>query len=162
MPTRDPIRSATRRSKIRRRFPPGAACHTCGETSPLALIPYSEPLICAECERVRNNQSTRDWHHPAGSANHDLTVPIPVNAHRSRLSESQYDWPSRTLRNRHRSRLLAAAACIRGLIDMMKYLLDELGRWIPEYLESLDTALMDEFGEEWPKKEADKLEGEDK
>ncbi|HZQ44948.1 MAG TPA: hypothetical protein VFA99_16975 [Acidobacteriaceae bacterium] len=45
---------------------------------------------------------------------------------------------------------------------MMKYLLDELGRWIPEYLESLDTALMDEFGEEWPKKEADKLEGEDK
>jgi hypothetical protein len=84
-----------------------------------------------------------------GRANHELTVPIPVNAHRSVLSEAQYDWPKHTLKNPNRSPLRAAAACTRGLIETVSYLLDELIRWIPDFLELLDEALTHHFGPRW-------------
>jgi hypothetical protein len=85
----------------------------------------------------------------AGRANHGLTIPIPVNDHRSVLSNAQHEWPQRTLKNPDRSPLLAAAACIRGLIDTIKYLLDELILWIATFLEKLDAALTEYFGRRW-------------
>ena len=78
-----------------------------------------------------------------------MTIPIPVNDHRSVLSNVQYEWPQRTLKNPDRSPLLAAAACIRGLIDTIKYLLDELILWVATFLEKLDAALTEHFGPRW-------------
>ena len=85
----------------------------------------------------------------AGRANHSLTIPIPVNVHRSAFSKAQYEWPQRTLKNPDRSPLLAAAACIRGVIDTIKILLDELILWIATFLERLDDALTKHFGPRW-------------
>ena len=148
MQDRDGIGSATRRTRARRRIGHGRVCE-CGESAPAALIPKSDPLVCAECQRRQKNQPSVDHHHVAGRANHDLTVPVPVNAHRSVLSEAQYRWPLRTLTNPDGSPLRAAAACIRGLIDMITYLLDELIAWIPTFLERLDEVLTQHVGRRW-------------
>lgn len=148
MSDRDPIRSASRRSRSQRRIGHGRSCG-CGERRPAALIAGSDPLTCAECERQQANRSICDLHHVAGRANHEITIPIPVNDHRAVLSEQQYEWPKRTLRNPNRSPLRAAAACIRGLTDWIRYLLDELIHWIPDFLESLDEFLTQEFGPRW-------------
>jgi hypothetical protein len=90
-----------------------------------------------------------DDHHPAGRSNSTLTIPIPVNAHRARLSVEQYDWPSGTLRNRNKSPLLASAACVRGFIETVTYLMDELLGWIPPMLEELDQVLTRHLGPKW-------------
>jgi hypothetical protein len=88
-------------------------------------------------------------HHVAGKSNHCLTIPIPVNDHRAILSEAQYEWPKATLENPDRSPLLAIAGCIRGLIDVIGYLLDELLAWVPQYLEKLDAFLVARLGSRW-------------
>lgn len=148
MNDRDPIASATRRSRSQRRIGRDKTCN-CGERRSAALIPGSSPLTCFECERRDAKRSIWDFHHVSGRANHEITIPIRVNDHRAVLSERQYDWPRRTLRNPHRSPLRAAAACIRGLIDTTRYLLDALIQWIPDFLENLDEALTQHFGPRW-------------
>jgi hypothetical protein len=77
-----------------------------------------------------------DKHHIAGKANSPVTVPVPVNDHRAELNAAQYDWPKETLENPDANPNLKKAALIRGLIDLMNYLPDEL-RPVAELLESL-------------------------
>ena len=79
-----------------------------------------------------------DLHHVAGKQNHDLTIPVPVNDHRAVLTPAMYDWAKATLENPTHSPFLAAAACIRGYIDTVRYLNDKLLPWIAEFLESAD------------------------
>ena len=144
----DSANGSARRSIAARRVGIGNRC-ACGENRPLALIPGTNPIICAECKRKAEGRTVCDLHHVAGKSNHHLTIPIPVNDHRAILSEAQYDWPKTTLENRDRSPFLAIAGCIRGLIDVIRYLLDELLAWVPQYLEELDAFLVARLGSRW-------------
>jgi len=144
----DPIKAARRKSMSTRRVGIGARC-ACGEDRPQALIAGTDPIICAECKRRAEGRSIYDQHHPASKSNHDLKIPIPVNDHRAVLSEAQYEWPKATLENPDGSPLRAAAGCIRGIIDKIKYLLDELLGWIPHFLETLDEFLAARLGSHW-------------
>lgn len=127
-----------RRSIAARRVGIGSKCK-CGENRPLALIAGTNPTICAECRRRGQGRTTYDRHHPAGDANHRLTVPIPVNDHRAVLSEAQYEWPKTTLENPDARLRLAIAASIRGFVDTTHYLLDELLLANAERLEAIDA-----------------------
>ena len=89
-----------------------------------------------------------DEHHPAGRANHPLTVPVPVNHHRE-LTEAQYGWPVTTLENPHGDPLLRAAACIRGFVDTVVYQIQEMLLWIAEFLEKLSGHLAGTRGPQW-------------
>lgn len=90
-----------------------------------------------------------DQHHPAGRANHEITVPVPTNDHRAILTPAMYDWPKQTRENPTGSPLLAAAACIRGFCDTVIYLVENLIYWIAEFLEFLHEELVREFGESY-------------
>lgn len=149
MPKRpeDPIRNYQRRAVAARRKA-GQSCK-CGESRPEALIAGSAPTICAACSRKRRGQSVLDAHHPAGSANHRATVPIPVNDHRAILSDAQYDWPRQTWENPSGSPIIAGAACIRGYCETTTYLLDAILLWIVEMLEELDGFLKKRLGPDW-------------
>jgi len=152
LPPRDPIRAYQRKATALRRIGENKKCETCGETRPEALITGSEPIICAKCERKKRGRSTLDAHHVAGESNSAATISIPVNDHRARLSPDQYDWPKETLENPNRSPLLAAAACIRGFLDMLAYLAEKFLSWIPEMLETLDATLVKLHGPKWWRK----------
>jgi len=65
------------------------------------------------------------------------------------LSVAQYDWPRLTLENPEGCPLLVAAACNRGFIDSLCYLIDELLRWISEMLEALSALLEEKLGPKW-------------
>jgi len=71
----------------------------------------------------------------AGRANHPATVSIPVNDHQT-LTDSQYDWPTKTYENPEGSPLLAGAACIRGYYDTNSYLNEQLLLWVARLLET--------------------------
>lgn len=131
-----------------RRVGVGKAC-ACGESNPQALIPDSEPPICAKCDREKNKRRTFDDHHPFGKANSPVTISIPVNDHRGRLTVAQYDWPAKTLKNEDGSPLLTAAAMIRGFADIFLYLIDKFLMWIVDMLEHLDTILRKLLGEKY-------------
>jgi len=92
---------------------------------------------------------TTDNHHVAGKANDSTTVPIPANDHLARLSPDQMDWPKKTLENPDYSPLLRAAACIRGFVDTVVYLIEKLVLWIAEMLEKLDAYLEVKLGRKW-------------
>lgn len=138
-----------RQSAAKRRLGNCAGCFHCGESRPAALIPNTTPRICAKCQRRNRGQSEVDQHHVAGRNNHAVTIPVPVNDHRDFFSGDQNSWPSKTLRNPQRSPLLAAAACIRGFLAVMRYLIDEILGWIAPELERLDTALCEKLGAQW-------------
>lgn len=138
----DPIRNYQRNSVAARRKA-GQSCK-CGETQPQALI-----TICAECLRKQDGKSVLDAHHPAGRANHPLTVKVPANAHRAILSDAQYDWPKETWENPRGSPLRAGAASIRGYYETTDYLNEELLFWIAPLLEALDETLRDRLGTDW-------------
>jgi hypothetical protein len=144
----DPIKAHQREAAAARRNGVRASCK-CGEDRPEALITGSRPITCAACRRTENGKSTFDWHHVAGKAHHCLTIPVPVNDHRAILSVDQYDWPKRTLENPDRSPLIAAAACIRGFISTVIYLVDRLLKWIAEALERIDQMLTERLGPRW-------------
>lgn len=147
-PKNDP-RGAYRRNVVAaRRVGEGARC-ACGEDRPEALIAGSNPTRCAECERVRKGRRTMDQHHFAGRANSPSTVPIPTNDHRAVLSVAQADWPRSTLSNTEGSPLLAGAACLRGFIDTILYLIEKGLPWIAEMLEKLDQVLIRKLGPRW-------------
>jgi len=149
LPIRDPIAAQQRKSVAARRFGHGAQCHLCGESRPEALIAGRNPLICADCERKKSGKTTLDRHHVAGKSNSPVTIPVPVNDHRARLSVDQCDWPRETLENPSGSPLLAAAGCVRGLADTLSYLIEKLLLWIPEMLETLDQFLTGKLGPKW-------------
>jgi hypothetical protein len=147
-PRRDPIRAYARKTTAARLVGEGNKC-TCGEDRPEAIVPGSNPTECYRCERIRCGKATEDGHHVAGKANHPAKIPTPVNDHRARLSIDQYDWPKGTLENPNGSPLLAAAACIRGIINYLYYLIETYLAWIPEMLEALDTFLVTKLGTKW-------------
>lgn len=147
-PIRDPIRAYQRETVAARRLPENAQC-ACGESRPRALIPGTDPMTCARCDRKQKGKSTLDGHHVAGEANSPVTIPIPVNDHRAELNVAQYDWPSKTLQNPNGSPLLATAASIRGYSDTNSYLIRTLLLTNPELLEELDDFLVKIRGPEW-------------
>ena len=126
----------------------GKKC-ACGESRPEALIPDSSPTICAECDRVKKGQIPMDEHHVPGQANGPETIPTPTNDHRARLSVDQYDWPKNTLQNPEGCPVLRGAACVRGVIDYVHYLIDKFLLWVPEMLEELSAFLKDALGPKW-------------
>lgn len=138
----DPTRTYRRQSVAARRKE-GQSCK-CGESRPEALV-----VICAECLRKANGQSLCDAHHPAGRANHPLTIPVSVNDHRAVLSDTQYDWPTATFENKAGSPLLAGAGCIRGYYDTNTFLTDQLLIWVAKLLETLDEVLRERQGPNW-------------
>ena len=146
--SRDPIASFERETRAARRVGDGSKCK-CGEKRPLALIPGSNPVICAECHRQKHGRSRLDGHHPAGKANNPLTVEIPANDHRAQLSPNQYDWPNETWENPEGSPLLAGAASIRGYSDTAEYLSNGLLIRQAELLEALDKTLKQMLPPKW-------------
>lgn len=145
---RDSIGAHRRKVIAARRIGIGAAC-ACGEQRPEALIPGTNPIVCAACQRTANGRTTTDNHHFAGKENSVATIPVPVNDHRARLSVAQADWPKSTLMNVQGSPLLAAAACIRGFIDTVLYLIEQGLLWIAEMLERLDQFQVKKLGPKW-------------
>jgi hypothetical protein len=147
-PERDPGAARVRRARAKRRVGIGGGC-SCGETRPEALIPGSDPKVCAACDRRKKGKTTVDDHHVAGKANSPITVPTPVNDHRAELSVAQEDWPQETLENREGSPLLAAAAGVRGCKDMVLYLMEKFMLWAAVMLEKLDAYLRERLGPKW-------------
>ena len=148
LPQRDPIGAYQRKARAARRVGKDKRC-ACGEARPEALIAGGKPTLCAACKRKSRGETTEDDHHPAGEANSPVTIPVPVNDHRAELNLAQYDWPKKTRENPDGSPLLAAAACIRGFVDTIFYLINELLLLIPEMLETLDAFLVDKLGRKW-------------
>jgi len=148
LPIRDEIAAYQREVVAERRVGEGAQC-ACGESRPRALVEGSSPTICFRCDRKKNGRTTLDEHHVAGKSNSPVTMSVPVNDHRARLSVDQYDWPKETLENPDGSPLLRAAASIRGFVDFLLYLIDKFILWIPEMLEDLDAFLAERFGSNW-------------
>jgi len=144
---RDPIGVYQRKTTAARRSA-GNQC-ACGESRPDALIPASEPTICAKCDRKKKGQTTMDDHHVPGQANSSETIPTSVNDHRAELSVFQHDWPKETLQNREGCPVLKGAACVRGVIDYFHYLIDKFLVWIPEMLEKLSAFLKETLGPKW-------------
>jgi hypothetical protein len=147
LPQNDPIGAHQRKNKAARRNA-GRRC-TCGEGRAEALISGSKPTECHVCRRKRLGQKTTDDHHPAGSANSPITIPVPVNDHHAELSAAQRDWPKTTLENPEGSPLIAAAGCVRGFIDTVVYLVEHLLLWIAEMLEKADAYLAKKLGPKW-------------
>jgi hypothetical protein len=148
LPIRDPIAAYQRKAVAERRFGEKAQC-ACGESRPEALITGSSPIRCYECDRKRRGKATVEQHHVAGKSNSPVTIPIPANDHRARLSADQYDWPKETRENCDGSPLLATAASIRGYSDTNFYLLESLLRTNPEMLEELNVFLLERLGPKW-------------
>ncbi len=148
IPQRDPIAADQRRATAARRAGINARCR-CGEDRPEALITRVKPVTCFECERSNKGKRTTDKHHIAGKANSPITISVPANDHRVRLSVAQYDWPARTLENPDGSPLLKAAACIRGFTDIVHSLMEEFLRCIADLLEKLDVHLHERIGPKW-------------
>lgn len=154
---RDPIASGARRSAAQRRLGMDAHC-SCGEIRPEALDRSGRAVICGSCRRDKEGRVTYDKHHISGKANSEVTILVPVNDHRAAISVDQYNWPKPTLENRDSSPLLSGAACIRGFIDIVKYLseveavncfIEQFLLWIAVMLEEIDDFLIDLRGRHW-------------
>jgi hypothetical protein len=122
---------------------------SCGEVRPEALIAGSNPTTCAACQRAANGSTTVDQHHFAGRANNPATIPVPVNDHRAILSVAQAEWPKSTLQNQEGSPLLAGAACLRGCVDTILYLIEKGLLWLADMLEKLDDVQVKKLGPKW-------------
>lgn len=145
---RDPIAAQKRKSEAIRRIGIGRTCSICGESRPEALIPNSEPTLCARCERKQKGKTTVDQHHPAGRANDPMTVPVDVNDHRAILSVAQHDWEKDLLQNPDGCPLKAGAARIRGCTDTILYVLS-LADYVVQLLIALSTFLKEHLGPKW-------------
>ena len=148
-PSRDPIAAFEREARAARRIGQANSCSRCPEDRPLALIPGSNPTICANCQREELGKSPLDDHHPAAEANDQTTTPIPVNDHRAVLSPKQYEWPPETWKNSSGSPLLSGAACVRGYCETNDYLVGSLLLPRAEMLEALDAFLEKRLGPQW-------------
>jgi len=148
MPARDPERVYVRRKTAARKVG-RRRCATCPERRPQALLPDTDPIICAACERSQRGHSVLDEHHVAGAINSPVTLLVHVNDHRAELSELQNDWPEKTRENPDGSPALAAAGCIRGFVDTVVYLIKKCVLWVAELLEAPDAFLVDAAGRIW-------------
>jgi len=148
IPSSDPSGAHRRKVVAARRVGVGARC-ACGEDRPEALIAGSTPTICAACQRAAKGRTTIDQHHFAGKANNPATIPVSVNDHRAILSVAQAEWPRSTLSNAEESPLLAGAACLRGCIDTIVYLIEKGLLWIADMLEKLELVLVKKLGPRW-------------
>lgn len=145
---RDPETAYTRNAIAKRRLGVAARCK-CGEIRAQALIREKDRVICHECKRKERGITTRDNHHFAMKANSPIAVSIPANDHRADLNAAQYDWPKQTRENTTGSPLIAAAACIRGFIDTILYLIKTGLHWIADMLETADACLAKKLGPQW-------------
>ena len=145
---RDPIAAQKRKSDAIRRIGIGRACSACGENRPESLIPKSEPMVCASCQRQQKAKSTVDRHHVAGRANDPMTIPVDVNDHRAVLSVAQHDWEKGILQNPDGCPLIAGAARIRGLADSIVYVLS-LVDCVVQMLTALSDFLKRYLGPKW-------------
>lgn len=145
---RDPAKAAARKAVAQRRIGRGARCR-CGESRPEALIRGTRPIRCAACQRRAEGQSTIDEHHIAGRNNSPITVPVSVNDHRAELSVMQMDW-TRTMReNPEGDPVIAAAAALRGVTDMIHFLIDRFVDTVIALLEALAAYLNRPLGRQW-------------
>jgi hypothetical protein len=149
LPKRDPLGALHREAISERQLGEQKECTSCGEGRALALERKSHPRLCTECRKESEGKTALEDHHMAGRANSDATIPVPANDHRAVLSEDQKDWPSETLGNPDGSPLLIAAACIRGFIDTILYLVEELLLWIADLLETLNRHMVEQHGPKW-------------
>lgn len=147
IPPRDPRAALGREIRAARQRGKRGKCTKCGESR--ALIPSSDPLVCAECDRGMRGKSKRDNHHIAGRNNSPITISVSTNDHRAELSAAQHNWPWKTLENPNRSPLLSAAAHIRGFCDFLFYFVEKFLPWIADMLELLDTMLERRLGKRW-------------
>lgn len=145
----DPIKTDARRAKAQRRVGHGAACVRCGESDPLALVAGTNPKLCQECYNTMLGKKRTESHHIAGKPNSRVTVELPANDHRAKLSEAQYEWPPQTLRNADGSPLLAAAAALRGIADFIEELIVAFIRQCAELAEKADAWLREQHGLWW-------------
>ena len=145
---RNPVSHATRRAIAQRRVGADARC-ACGESRAEALVVDSTPVTCYECQRRAKGLASIDRHHVAGKANDPITVPVPTNDHVAILSELQRDWPRATLENPTGCPLRHGAACIRGFVDFIKYLIDRAVLWTAQLLEQLSHHLRERLGDRW-------------
>jgi hypothetical protein len=122
----DTLKSLQRRAVRKRRFPPGARCHRCGESNLNALIETSNPIICTACSKEQKGVTPVEGHHVAGRAN-DPTFIVQANAnvHRT-ISDMQGDWPEDALRNRNGNLLTKLEAGLRGIADLLTVAIDWL------------------------------------
>lgn len=148
LPELDPSGNHRRKVIAARRLGVNAHC-SCGEARPEALIAGSNPMTCAACQRAAKGRTTTDQHHVAGVANNPATIPVPVNDHRAALSVAQSEWPRPTLTNPEGSPLLAGAACLRGCIDTILYLIEKCLLWLADMLEKLDEVQVKKLGPKW-------------
>jgi hypothetical protein len=121
----DVIKREVRKAKAEQRVGPDARCSSCGESRPEALISGSDPMICANCQRVSKGLTTFDNHHVAGKNNSPVTIAVEVNDHRARLSGDQYSWAKRVRENPDGDPLIAIAAGLLGFADTVLYLIDK-------------------------------------
>jgi hypothetical protein len=142
------VRKLARSSRRAVRFAADAACARCGERDTRVLIEGARPPTCYQCKAEYEGRPKTEAHHVAGCRNLPLTATVAANDHRI-LSDLQGDWPAETLRNPGRSPLIAAAAALRGWLDVLRLLIDRAVGWIPGCLEALDRALTEQFGERW-------------
>jgi len=120
----------------------------CEESNPFVLTGRHPDLLCYEHKLLSCARSPYEGHHVAGRHNSDVMADIPGNEHRI-LSEYQAAWPEDTLRNPNQSPLLAAAAAIRGWLDVLRIIIERSIAWIPEFLEWLHRELVERYGNDW-------------
>jgi hypothetical protein len=146
-----------RDNRKRERLGDASTCHLCGEADVrglrrVELVSSIEgPItvtLCASCHVQLQGKRLTEEHHPAGRANDPFTVPIPATEH-AILSDAQYDWPRETWRNPDGSPLLAAAASLRGWLDILRLIIERTVGWIPAFLEALDALLRQQLGPRW-------------
>jgi hypothetical protein len=99
MRERDSAAAWRRRTRAQRRVGVGAACASCGERRPFALISGSVPPRCYACDRIAHGRPPYEDEHPFLRRNSDLNFPVPINDHRAVLSVRQYEWPRKTREN---------------------------------------------------------------
>lgn len=144
----DPIANYARKSVSARRIGVGRQC-ACGENRPEALVPKSEPIMCARCKRKKEDKSTVDQHHVAGTANSEVTVPVDVNDHRAELNVAQENWEKPILSNPNGCPVISVAGKIRGVADTHIYLLEQLMIENPTMLVALSEFLEKKLGPNW-------------
>jgi hypothetical protein len=145
----DPIKAATRRSKVDRRLGEAKSCTQCGESRPEALVARSRPRLCEQCYRDRRGVKRTDAHHVAGEANSPITIEVPANDHRAALSSAQYEWPPKTLQNPDGSPILRMAGAVRGATDFISELVTRFLTSCARGLELLDTVIRQKLGDAW-------------
>jgi hypothetical protein len=119
----------------------------CDEARPAALcLTESGEVVCYEC--LKGGEVVEPHHVPPQGHAEDFTLPLRANDHRC-VSDDQYLWPPKTLRNPDASPLLKAAATIRSWVDLLRQLIEDKLAAIPAFLERLDAWLTETHGPTW-------------